>query len=57
MYAFPMSPDSDLRKDVQKVQARFGYRLEPDAAFNSMKVGLKIFERDPEEFMKILATN
>lgn len=55
--AYTFSVPKDYRKRVKTLQQKYGYRREADAAFNLMRVGLQIFERNPEEYLKLLATN
>jgi len=55
IYSFPMPPDSDLHQAIIKVQNRYGYAREADAAFNLLKVGLKIFEKNPDDYLRHLS--
>ena len=55
--AYTFSVPKDYRKRVKTLQQKYGYRREADAAFNLMKVGLNIFERNPDEYLKHLTAN
>lgn len=57
IYSFPMPPNSDVRRGIIKVQNRYGYAREVDAAFNLLKVGLKIFEKNPDEYLNHLTNS
>lgn len=43
-----------LRDKADKVKSHYGYRRVSDAATNLMLVGLKVYEQNPDAFIKTL---
>lgn len=46
-----------LDTDLESLQKKFGYKNISDAANNASKVGLKLFKKNPTEFLKLISDN